>query len=52
MKSMQDKIPKKKVSRKTKKDKQAKQCVKGSRKVRAILDNTSDEDDFATSNKE
>jgi hypothetical protein len=50
MKSMQDKIPKKK---KAKKGKLAKKRCKGKRKAaRRILDDTSDEDDFANSNNE
>ena len=46
MKSVQDKIPKKK---KAKRGKQAKKRGKGNRKAKAILEDTSDEDDFATS---
>jgi len=50
MKSMQDKISKKK---KAKKGKLAKKRYKGKRKAaRRILDDTSDEDDFANSNNE
>ena len=49
MKSMQDKIPKKK---KAKRGKQAKKRCKGKRKAKVILEDTSEEDDFAISNNE
>ena len=49
MKSMQDNIPKKK---KAKKGKLAKKRCKGKRKAKVILEDTSEEDDFANSTNE